>query len=71
MSKGTRVLYARGSDLAENFPVLDVIPPSALGTLRVEYFGNAAMQGAPVATGVESTKRTAWPNAERWPTRRG
>ena len=32
VGKGTRVLYARGADLAEGFPVLDVAPSSALST---------------------------------------
>jgi beta-glucosidase len=30
----TRVLYARGSDLADGFPVLDVVPPGALPTTQ-------------------------------------
>src|SRR5215216_5844683 len=32
VSKGTRVLYARGADLAEGFAVLEVVPPAALRT---------------------------------------
>ncbi|HJT89401.1 MAG TPA: glycoside hydrolase family 3 C-terminal domain-containing protein [Bryobacteraceae bacterium] len=44
---GARVLYARGSDLADNMPSLEVVPPSALFTsegpdrqtgLKGEYF---------------------------------
>ena len=50
----TRVLYARGSDLAEGMPLLETVPASALFTsqgadrrpgLRAEYFNTAAFNG--------------------------
>jgi beta-glucosidase len=52
----TEVLYARGCDLAENMPVLEVIPSSALFTstgpdrkngLQGEYFTSANFDGRP------------------------
>src|ERR1700691_5454258 len=51
---GTRVLYARGSDLADGMPLFETIPVGALFTsnsadrhagLRGEYFGAAAFNG--------------------------
>ncbi len=64
----TRVLYARGADLADGFPVLDVVPPSALRTvtsggrpgLDVEYFDSHTMTGAPAYTAVDSTIDANW-----------
>ena len=66
VSKSTRVLYARGSDLADGFPVLDVVPPSAMSTragqpgIDAEYFKTSAMTGAPLFTGVDSTINVNW-----------
>ena len=66
VGKGTRVLYARGADLAEGFPVLDVAPSSALSTsaggrgLDVAYFNNRAMAGAPVSTAVDTALDVSW-----------
>ncbi|GAC1655810.1 MAG: glycoside hydrolase family 3 protein [Gemmatimonadaceae bacterium] len=62
----TRVLYARGADLAEGFPVLELIPPSVLRTpsgepgLRVEYFASRRMTGAPLSTAIDSTVDANW-----------
>jgi beta-glucosidase len=51
---GIRVLYARGSDLAEGMPLFETVPSSALATsngadraagLRAEYFNTAAFNG--------------------------
>jgi beta-glucosidase len=62
----TKVLFAPGSDLAEGFPVYDVVPAQVLFTpdgqpgLQVEYFGTGAMTGTPVATGVDSTVDANW-----------
>jgi len=51
---GTRVLYARGSDLAEGMPLFETVPASALFTsdgddrrpgLQAEYFNTAAFDG--------------------------
>jgi beta-glucosidase len=66
---GTRVLYARGSDLAEGFPVLEAVPTSALRTpdggpgLRVEYFSNRALAGAPSYSGTDSIVDVDWSDA--------
>ena len=66
VSKGTRVLYARGADLAEGFPVLNVVPPTALRTrdgkrgLNVDYFSSNAMTGAPLFSAVDTTLDANW-----------
>jgi beta-glucosidase len=57
----TKVLYARGSDLADNFPVLDLASTDQLTTpdgkrgLRAEYFDNAQLSGSPLYESVEPT----------------
>src|SRR5258708_34771246 len=62
----TRVLYARGSDLAEGFPVLDLVPPSALRTsqgapgLNVDYYARHTMDGAPLYSRTDSTVDANW-----------
>src|SRR5437763_13203566 len=64
--QGTRVLYARGADLADGFPVLDVPPSNVLSTsaggpgLDVAYFNNRAMAGAPVSTAVDTALDVSW-----------
>ena len=69
VSKSTRVLYARGSDLADSFPVLEVVPASALVTpdskpgLRAEYFASRAMDGTPIVTRDEPTLDVDWREA--------
>ncbi|HEV8498279.1 MAG TPA: glycoside hydrolase family 3 C-terminal domain-containing protein [Gemmatimonadaceae bacterium] len=69
VSKGTRVLYARGADLAEGFPVLDVIPPTALTTrggrqgLDADYFKSNTMSGAPLFSRVDTTIDANWREA--------
>ena len=66
VSKSTKVLYARGSDLADGASVIEDVPPSVLRTpdgavgLRVEYFATRAMDGAPVFSGVDSTVDANW-----------
>jgi beta-glucosidase len=66
VSASTKVLFAVGSDLAEGFPVYDVVRGPVLFThdgqpgLRVEYFDNRAMRGTPVATGVDATVDANW-----------
>ncbi|HLY17044.1 MAG TPA: glycoside hydrolase family 3 C-terminal domain-containing protein, partial [Bryobacteraceae bacterium] len=54
VAPGTRVLYARGSGLAEGMPLLETVPASALFTtdgadrrsgLRAEYFNTAGFNG--------------------------
>jgi beta-glucosidase len=66
VSKNTRVIYARGSDLAEGFPVLERVgngvfqTPDGRPGLRVEYFSTRAMDGAPLFSGTDSTIGVAW-----------
>jgi beta-glucosidase len=66
VSRRTRVLYARGSDLADGFPLLETIPSSALRTpaggrgLRGTYFGNRSLDGAPVFTRTDTTVEVDW-----------
>ncbi|OLC76818.1 MAG: glucan 1,4-alpha-glucosidase [Gemmatimonadetes bacterium 13_1_40CM_4_69_8] len=66
VAKGTRVLYARGADLADGFPVLDVVPAGVLFTserrrgLRVEYFGSRTMAGTPRFSGTDTTLDANW-----------
>ncbi len=61
-----RVLYALGSDLADGFPVLDVVPPRVLSSrdgargLSAEYFGSHVIQGAPLFARVDSTIDVNW-----------
>ena len=66
VAPSTRVLYARGSELAEGFPMYDLVPASALAGpdgeagLHVEYFGSQAMEGAPLFTGRDSVLDANW-----------
>ena len=66
VSKSTRVLYARGSDLADDFPVLDLAGTRMLATpegapgLRVEYFNGEKFEGTPVATSTDTAVNAAW-----------
>jgi len=63
---GTRVLYARGADLADGFPVLEVVPPAVLLTeegrpgLDVAYFMSRTMEGPAFATGSDTTLDVNW-----------
>ncbi len=69
VAPSTKVLFAVGSDLAEGFPVYDVVRGPVLVTpegqpgLRVEYFDSRAMTGAPVATGVDAAVDANWRDA--------
>ncbi|MBB4637834.1 glycoside hydrolase family 3 C-terminal domain-containing protein [Longimicrobium terrae] len=66
VAPGTRVLYARGADLADGFPFHEIVPAAALGGpdgrpgLRAEYFGTGALEGAPLFTGTDSTLNADW-----------
>jgi beta-glucosidase len=66
VAPGTRVLYARGADLAPGFPVLDVVPSAVLRTpdgavgLRAEYFASRTMTGAPLFTSTDTTVDVNW-----------
>jgi beta-glucosidase len=61
-----RVTYARGSDLADGFPVLEDVPATVLRTrdgargLAVEYFSDTSMSGAPLERGTDSTLNVSW-----------
>ena len=62
----TRVLYARGSDLADGFPVLEVVPSKILSSrdgtpgLDAEYFASQATSGAPLFARIDSTLDVNW-----------
>src|SRR5262252_3387806 len=66
VSKSTKVLYARGADLAEGFPVLDVVPENVLKTpegkpgLRAEFFSSREMTGAPLFTRTDDGVDVNW-----------
>ncbi|HKO16838.1 MAG TPA: glycoside hydrolase family 3 C-terminal domain-containing protein [Gemmatimonadaceae bacterium] len=68
VARGTRVLYARGADLADGFPVLDALPSTVFTTpdgrrgLHVEYFSGQTMQGAgaPLFTGTDTVLDADW-----------
>jgi len=61
-----RVLYAVGSDLADGFPVLDVVPTRVLTSrdgapgLTGEYFRTHTIEGAPLFSRVDSTLDVNW-----------
>jgi beta-glucosidase len=60
------VLYARGSDLADGFPLLETIPSSAMRTssgargLQGSYFGNRSLEGTPAFTRTDTTVEVDW-----------
>jgi len=65
----TRVLYARGTDVAENTPTLEVVPSTALFTgpeaertngLKGEYFANRQWEGEPFVTRIDSQLDFNW-----------
>ncbi|HEY4305224.1 MAG TPA: glycoside hydrolase family 3 C-terminal domain-containing protein [Gemmatimonadaceae bacterium] len=62
----TLVLYAQGSELAENFPVLNVIPSGVLRSRdgkagwTGEYFKTHAISATPLFTRVDSTVDASW-----------
>jgi len=65
----TRVLYARGSDLADGFPVLDAVPSGALTTpdgrpgLRADYYATRTLEGTPAFTRVDTSINANWRDA--------
>ena len=69
VGKSTRVLYARGADLAEGFPVLDVVPPDVLKTpdgkrgLRAEFFASRDMNGAVLFARTDASVDANWTDA--------
>jgi len=64
----TKVIYARGCDIAENIPSFEVIPPSMLFTsadkkqngLNAEYFDNREFKGDPVLSKVDKNIDFNW-----------
>jgi len=62
----TRVLYARGADLADGFPVLESVPSTVLARadgrpgLDVAYFKGRAMRGAPLFRAADTTLDADW-----------
>jgi len=66
VSRRTHVLYARGSDLADGFPLLETIPSSAMRTpsggrgLQGSYFGNRSLEGTPAFTRTDTTVEVDW-----------
>ncbi len=69
VGKQTRVLFARGADLADGFPVLEVVPSAVLFTregqqgLDVDYFTTRAMDGAPFSSARDTTLDANWHDA--------
>ena len=68
-SQSTKIIYATGCELAENFPVLEVVPSGMLLTeskgvrkngVTVEYFDNSDFSGKPVATEVTKNIDVNW-----------
>ncbi len=69
VTPGTRVLYARGADLAQNMPSMELVPAGVLSVntkegsasgLQAEYFDNHDFAGPPVATQVDGAVDFAW-----------
>ncbi|HEV8217937.1 MAG TPA: glycoside hydrolase family 3 C-terminal domain-containing protein, partial [Gemmatimonadaceae bacterium] len=66
VSPKTRVLYARGSDLAENFPVYEIVPsnvlrsPDGASGLRVDYYATRDFAGSPRFAATDSTLNADW-----------
>jgi beta-glucosidase len=65
---GTKVLYARGCNLAENLPALEIIPNEMLFTssdmkehgIKGEYFANRNFKGQPKMTRVDDKVEFNW-----------
>jgi beta-glucosidase len=66
VARGTRVLYARGSDLADGFPLLEAIPASALRTpagrrgLQGAYFASRELEGTAAFSRTDTTVDVDW-----------
>jgi beta-glucosidase len=69
VAPSTRVLYAKGSDVAVNTPSFESVPPTALSATRegervpgltAEYFTNREFQGEPALTRVDSLVDFNW-----------
>jgi beta-glucosidase len=69
VSAGTRVLYARGTDIAQNMPSFELVPSSMLSTddggrrtrgLRAQYFADQEFGGPPFATRIDRSVDFHW-----------
>ncbi|HEX7061318.1 MAG TPA: glycoside hydrolase family 3 C-terminal domain-containing protein [Woeseiaceae bacterium] len=67
VSPETKVLFARGSELADGFPLFDSVPGEALFSpdgetpgLKTEYFGSRDMQGQAVFAGTTKVVDANW-----------
>jgi beta-glucosidase len=70
VSPGTKVLYARGSELADGFPMFETVPGDVLFSadgnmpgLKAEYFGNGEMKGEPIFTETAGVVDVNWRDA--------
>ena len=69
VSKNTNVLYALGTEWAENLPVFEVVPTTALFTtksgnrtngLKADYFNNRDFEGEPALTRIDDQINFNW-----------
>jgi beta-glucosidase len=66
VSPGTRVIYARGSDLADGFPTIERAPSSVLRAadgrtgLTASYFTGRLVEGTPLFTTLDSVVDADW-----------
>jgi beta-glucosidase len=66
VSPRTRVLYARGAELADSFPMFDIVPGNVLFSpdgrvgLKADYFTNRLLEGAPLFTGSDTVLDANW-----------
>ncbi len=72
LGASTKVLYARGTDIADGMVSYDPIPDKILSTnlsgqvrsgVTVEFFNNLQYEGKPVRTEVNGNVKAVWPNA--------
>ncbi|HLF84081.1 MAG TPA: glycoside hydrolase family 3 C-terminal domain-containing protein [Blastocatellia bacterium] len=62
-----RVAYEQGCNLAEDGPIIRLVPSTALRAgaapgLKAEYFANRNLEGAPLATRIDQTVDSNWIN---------
>ncbi len=63
---GTEVVYARGADPAEGFPLFEVVPAAVFSTpdgapgLRVDYFDNRDLEGDPRFSSTDAMLDANW-----------
>ncbi len=65
----TRVIYARGADLADGFPVPEGVPSSAVTTpdgrpgFHVDYYASHTLDGNPLFSALDTTLDANWRDA--------